>query len=209
MKVLIVSAHPDDAETACSGTISRLMNGNNVIWSVYFSSCTEEGTKNLGHLNDHKKVCRFLGIEKLIEYDFPENKLENCKQGIRDLLYRIREEFKPDIVFCSTINDFHQDHRAIADCCVTIFRDTSTILGYEVLRSITPDFKPNFFIILSQHDFEKKCKVISMYKSQCKNRSYCFSVEKYAAQMRTRGTQAKTDYAEVFEMVWGRIDKCE
>jgi len=205
MRILFVSAHPDDAESACAGTISRLVKSNHTIWSVYFSPCLEEGAKNIGHLEDHKKVCKFLGIKKLIGYSFPCDILENHKQEIRDLLFQIREEFKPHVVFCSSISNSHQDHKAVAECCATIFRDTSTILGYEILRSETPDFRPNFFVILSKFDFEKKCKVVSMYKSQCKSRPYAFSVEKCAALMRIRGTQAKTDYAEAFEMVWGRV----
>lgn len=205
MKVLLVSAHPDDAETSCAGTISKLVKNNSIIWSVYFASCLEEGKKNIGHVEDHRKVCKFLGIQKLIEYNFPVNKLENRKQEIRDLLFQIREKFKPDLILCPSINDFHQDHRAVADCCPTIFRDTSTILSFEVLRSPSPDFRPHFFVILSKDEIEKKCKMIKMYKSQCKNRPYFFSVEKFASQMRMRGTQAKTDYAEAYELVWGRI----
>jgi LmbE family N-acetylglucosaminyl deacetylase len=153
------------------------------------------------------KVSKILGITEVMQYTFPrDGYLENHKQEIRDILWKLRELWKPDIVLCPTIHDFHQDHKAVAECCFTIFRDTSTILSYEVLRSSTPEFKPNYYMILQLCDATKKFDALNLYKSQIKGRPYFFNKEKYSAHMKMRGTQVKAKWAEAFELVWGRVD---
>jgi len=87
---------------------------------------------------------------------------------------------------------------------MTIFRDTSTILAYEIIRSRMPNFKPNYFIILTEDDVEAKLKALSLYKSQLKGRSYFFSLKVFKSFMMIRGVMAKTKWAEAFELLWGR-----
>jgi len=205
MRVLLVSPHPDDGEVGCGGTISRLRTPQNEIWEIYFCPCTED-PKNKGHLEDHRRAVEVLGIDKLIEKKFWRHSLELLKQEVRDILYKLKEEFKPDLVLCPTPHDFHQDHKAVAECCMTIFRDSSTILGYEILRSVMSDFRPNLYVTLTHLDVEKKLETIKCYKSQIKHRSYYFTPKFIEAQLRVRGAQVKAEWAEAFELLWGRID---
>lgn len=204
MKVLLVDAHPDDVEISCAGTISRLKREGHIIWSVYFCPCIED-PRNEGHIEDHKRACKLLQIDNLISYSFPRNELEEHKSDVRFFLYKIREEYKPNIVICPTIHDFHQDHKAVAECCLTIFRDTSTILGCEVIRSVMPEFKPNLFIILTRKDRNIKIAAIECYKSQIKARPYFFSTPRLLSHIEMRGTQAKANWAEAYELMWGRV----
>lgn len=199
-----MSAHPDDAEVSCGGTINRLRTPENEIWSIYFCPCTED-PKNKGHLKDHQRACKLLGIDKVIEEAFFVNRLEEYKQEVRDILYKFREEYNPDLVLCPSIHDLHQDHKTVAECCLAIFRDTSTILGFEVLRGIGPKFTPILYVILTHLDVEKKIEAIKCYKSQLRGRPYFFTVENFLAQMKMRGVQAKSDWAEVYELMWGRV----
>lgn len=204
-RILLVSAHPDDAETSSGGTIVRFKreNVNVTVWSVYFAPCNED-IKNEGHIEQHKQVCKKLKIDNLIQFNYKRDTLELYKQEIRNDLYEIREHFKPDLVFCPSLSDMHQDHKAVAECCLTIFRDTSSIFGYEVLRSVGSNFKPNVYVILETEDVLKKMEAIKLYKSQIKNRPYFFSEEAFHAQMIMRGVQAKTLWAESFELIRGR-----
>jgi len=204
MKILLVSAHPDDAEISCGGSIARFKREKHTIWSIYFCPCVED-PKNEGHLEEHRKACKVLGVDKLIEESFPRDILEQHKQEVRNILYKLREGYNPDLVLCPALADTHQDHKAVAECCLTIFRDTSTILGFEVLRSIGPNFHSNYYITLEMEDVLAKINAIEQYKAQLKNRSYFFSVKNFLAQMQMRGTQAKTLWAEAYELIWGRI----
>ena len=199
MNILLVSPHADDAEIGCGGTISRLRTPSNRIWSLYFAPCTEDPI-NKNHLEQHRKAVHLLGIDKLIEHSFPRDILETYRQPIRDILWKINQEFHPDLVFCPSIHDLHQDHRAVADCCLTIFRN-STILGYESIASC-PSFPPNVFINLSKSDVERKIQVIKCYKSQLEGRSSYFRTDTLIAQMKVHGAQIRTDWAEAYEFIW-------
>jgi len=207
MKILLVEAHPDDATISCGGTVLR-MKREHPDWQVkliYFCPCLED-PNNAGNLEEHEKVCEILGIDEIIPCAFPrDGYLENNKQEIRNILWKIREVWTPDIVMCPSIHEFHQDHKAVADCCLTIFRDTSTILGFEVLRSSNPDFKPNMLVTLSSDDVIHKMDIINTYKSQLRARPYFFTMNTLVSHMVMRGAQAKARYAEAFEVMWVRL----
>jgi len=204
MKILLVSAHPDDAEVACAGTIFKLkdMFEECRIWSIYFCPCTEDPI-NDGNLDDWNRAMDVLGVERKIEESFPRNILEESKQDVRDILHKIKLEFKPDLVFCPSLHDLHQDHRTVAECCFTIFRDISTILGYEIPRSAGV-FAPNVYVTLDAKYVLGKIKVLEEWKSQFKARPNFFVIDKFIATLRHRGIYVNTEYAEAFELIWGR-----
>lgn len=207
MKVLLCEAHPDDATISAGGTVLR-MKREHPDWQIkliYLCPCAEDPL-NEGNIEEHKKVCKMLGVDEIIDYNYPRDSyLENHMQEIRNILWRIRELYQPDLILCPSIHEFHQDHRAVADCCLTIFRDTSTILGFEVLRSSNPDFKPNMLVRLDSDVVIRKMDIIDTYKSQYLARPYFFKKDILISQMKMRGAQAKAAYAEAFEVMWVRI----
>lgn len=205
MRILVIDAHPDDGEISAGGTIARFVHEGHEVTSVYFAPCTE-AKENVGHLEDHKLACEILGIIQVLPFNYARDRLEEHKQDIRNQLWAIRNKVKPDLVLCSSPHDFHQDHKTIGEICMTIFRDTSSIWGYEVLRSVMPDFHPTMFVTLSVYDVMKKLKAIEAYKSQLIGRSYFFDPSIFKAHLVMRGTEARTSWAEAFEFLWGRMD---
>jgi LmbE family N-acetylglucosaminyl deacetylase len=205
--VLIVEPHPDDGILGCGGTIAKLIreNPNINIYDVYFCPCHED-PKNKGNLEEHIKSLNILGVKDIIYAGtMPRNEyLENHKVECRNVLYDIRKKYNPELIFCPTPHDFHQDHNVVTQCCKTIFRDTSCIFGYEVIRSVTPSFKPDMFMILNKSDTLKKIKALNEWKSQIGYRFY-FHKNIFIANMRYRGVQAKTEFAEGFEILWMRV----
>jgi LmbE family N-acetylglucosaminyl deacetylase len=205
MKILVVDAHPDDGEISAGGTIARFIREGHIVTTVYFAPCTED-LRNVGHLEEHAKACEILGIVQVLAFKYARDRLEEHKQDIRDQLWAIREKIKPDLVLCPSPHDFHQDHKTIGEICMTIFRDTSSIWGYEVTRSSLPDFRPTMYVSISNEDLKKKLDAIDAYQSQTSGRPYFFSSQRFLAQMAFRGTQAHVEWAEAFEVLWGRLD---
>jgi len=204
MRVLLVSAHPDDIEINCGGTIYRLWKRGDEIQSIYMCPCSED-PKNTGHLEDHAVVVKNLGIDKLIGYNFQRRYLEYHKQDVRDILWSIKKQYKPELVICPSPHDFHQDHQALSECCMTIFRDSCSILGFESLRSSTDEFRANIFVILDAEDVIKKEEALRGYKILLKTRQYFYKPELYLDRSRMRGSQVLVDYAEAYELMRGRI----
>jgi len=201
-RILLVGAHPDDIEIGCGGTIAKYRSRTGSIKSVIFSPCLEDPL-NKGILGEYEKSMKMLGVKEILKYDYPRDILENYIQEVRDLLHGLKQSFNPEVIFCPSLNDLHQDHRAVAHACQTIFRDSATVLSYEVMRS-TVNFMPNLYISLSQADMTYKLKLIKNYKTQAR-RTY-FTPEIVDSIARYRGCQVIVLYAEAFE-VWRMTDK--
>ena len=223
-RVLLVGAHPDDIEIMCGGTMSKYQGGVAGLKSVIFAPCLED-PYNEGILEEYKASMTALGVKDIIAHDYPRDILENHVQDVRDILHGLKTSFNPRVVFCHSVNDLHQDHRAVAHACQTIFRDSATIFSGEIMRS-TVSFAPNLFISLSYENMISKLRLLDAYKTQLGraggappklkskpnsprtytgSRTY-FSSEIIEATARFRGCQVATRYAEAFEL-WGVIDR--
>lgn len=206
-RILLVSAHPDDAEMGAGGTIARLKRQNPKckIWHVFFCPCLED-PKNVGCIEEHKKAQEVLETDRDINMNMPRNGyLEVHIQEVRDILWKLGEEFKPDLVLCPSSHDFHQDHKTVTECCRTIFRFESTILGYEVPRSTTQNFVPHIYVTLTADDVIQKLIAIGQYEHQFETRPETFDIGILKSYIMMRGMQANTLYAEAFEILWGRV----
>lgn len=195
-KSLFVGAHPDDIEHGCGGTISKY-NAKCEMHSIIFAPCLEDPL-NAGILKEYKTAMKGLGVKKAVNKNMPRDSMELHSQEIRNTLFGLKREFGPEIVFCPSHSDLHQDHKVVADCCLTIFRDTATILAYEITRSLG-SFCPDLFIALSEHDLATKLKALHCYKTQYR-RSY-FKPSTFKALAIIRGQQINARYAEAFEVM--------
>lgn len=198
-KILIVSPHTDDGEFGCGGTISKLIE-NNEIYYVAFSCPPPAGDLPKDTLElEVKKATLELGIsiDNLIINKLPVRRLNYHRQDVLDILIKLRGEIDPDVIFTPSLDDIHQDHHTVSKEAVRAFKNRS-ILGYELAwNNLT--FKNGCFIKLEKKHIDKKIKAIQKYESQ-KYRTYSSS-EYLSALAKTRGVQIQTDYAEAFEVI--------
>jgi len=197
-RILLVGAHPDDIEVMCGGTMSKYQGKTAEVKSIIFAPCLENPF-NEGILENYATSMKLLGIKEAISHDYPRDLLDMNLQDIRDSLHGLKVEFNPEVIFCHSMSDFHQDHRAIASACHAIFRDSAIILSGETMKSPV-HFMPNFFIVLSYENMVNKFRLLNLYNDQAWRVDVVESVAKF------RGYQASTSYAEAFE-VWRMIDQ--
>ncbi|ACL16197.1 PIG-L deacetylase family protein [Methanosphaerula palustris] len=205
MKILVLSPHTDDAELGCGGTIVKLLNGENEIYWVVFSTAEDslpDGLPKDTLKREYRTVTRDLALreENCKVFDFKVRNLHQYRQEILDDLVRIRNQFNPDIVIGPSLNDLHQDHQVVAHEMVRAFKTTSSIICYELpWNHVT--FNTQFFCRLSTDQIERKCEILRNYQSQLlKGRQY-FSKEFIFGLAKTRGIQCNAEYAEAFEVV--------
>jgi len=194
-RILLVAAHPDDVESGCGGTVAKWK--CNTFSAVVFAPCLEDPL-NAGIIQEYENAMSVLGVRMTIKHSLPRDILEQKNQEIRDILYDLKKQFDPDLVFCPSVNDLHQDHRAVASCCLTIFRDSATVLAYELVRS-TVNFNPTLFVRLSDEHMRKKLAALRCYKTQYR-RTY-FKPEIFKGLARFRGSQLNVRFAEAFEIM--------
>jgi len=121
-KVLVIGAHPDDAETGCGGTMTLLSKAGHEVVSVYLTR-GEAGVSGKTHeqasqirTREALKACEIMGArpEFLGQID------GNCEitSNRYTEMYDFIQKEKPDVVLTHWPIDGHRDHRI---CSVLVF----------------------------------------------------------------------------------------
>lgn len=119
--VLIVAAHPDDAEFGAAGTVARwIREGKTVVYLL----CThgEKGTSDrnmhpeqLAQIREKEQLAAadVLGVSAVVFLRYPDQGLEDTAEFRKDIVRAIRK-YRPDIVVTSDPYRrylWHRDHR--------------------------------------------------------------------------------------------------
>lgn len=192
MKILAIAPHTDDVELGCGGTLARLIEENNQVWSVAFSTADSPKLEQ-----EYRDACQVIGIQNVKVFDFPRRNFWINRQAILQHLIEMRESIKPDWVFVPSLKDIHQDHQAISREAQRAFK-TINLLAYELPWNV-PQFDAQQFVKLEKRHIELKLKALSKYGSQ-QNRHY-FNEDVIMSWATYRGSQIGIEYAEVFEII--------
>lgn len=205
-KVLVLAPHTDDGELGCGGTIARFVREGFEVHYVAFCSCDESLPPGvpLGTLREEaKRATGVLGIpeSRVRVLDFPVRYLADRRQDVLQTMVELNRELQPDLVFCPTREDLHQDHSAVAAETMRAFK-AKTILGYEMpWNNIT--FDANLLVKLTQEDIDLKVKALAEYESQ-RHRPYI--TERFIRGLsHSRGVTISHEYAEAFTLYRGVI----
>jgi len=208
VKILCLSAHADDAEIGCGGSIARFTEEGNDVYSAVFSMAEKSLPKKLPKdtlLYEARASARVLGIkpQNLLTFRYPVREFPKFRQEILEDLVKLNKKIQPDLVLLPSKHDFHQDHYTIAMEGLRAFR-FNAILGYEIFQNCNA-FEATFFIVLKERHVKKKNDALSCYESQKLRierlgKKYTTPKDvKILAQI--RGTQIGVDYAEAFNTV--------
>ncbi|WP_457554967.1 PIG-L deacetylase family protein [Candidatus Pyrohabitans sp.] len=201
-RALVLSPHTDDGELGCGGTIAKFAERGREIFYVALSSCEKSVPEEFPDdilRKEVRKATKVLGIDSqnLILYDYPVREFPDYRQDILEMLIRLREKLRPDIVFVPSLRDLHQDHRTVSEEALRAFRQC-TILGYEQPWN-NISFNTSAFVSLNGRHVNRKINALECYESQ-RHRNY-LTPEFITSVARTRGTQIGEEYAEAFEVI--------
>jgi LmbE family N-acetylglucosaminyl deacetylase len=203
MRVLLLSPHTDDIEIGAGGTLTKLLQGkDNIFCWVVFSTCANAVPQGLPPdtlRNEFTAVASRVNITNYRIHSFPNMNFPACALEILRELDRVKNEFKPDLIITPSLNDFHQDHRTVAEQAVRVFKKDASIIGYE-LPWDNLVFQPQLIVKLTQEQMEEKWRILSLYKSQFLLKRNYFSKEFILGWARMRGGQCNAEYAEAFEV---------
>jgi N-acetylglucosamine malate deacetylase 1 len=195
MKILIVSAHPDDIELCMGATLSRLKReGHEIQTHIFSDSKSIEGNENIDEeLHESLKI---YGLDEIV-YAFETMHFQESYQLIRQHIYEAKLEFNPDVVYCMSPHSLHPDHRVIGEACESIFLET-TVYGMSWIRD-WHNVDPDKFTKVTLDDMLVKRCAIECYKSQ-KDKTYT-DPEILESIARVFGAQIGERYAEAFEVI--------
>jgi len=195
MNMLLLAPHADDVELGCGATVARFIEeGANLLWVVF----TDE--QELNH--EHMKAIKEVGVKDSshLAFDFTLRQLPEQRQEVLDHLVALNSEFKPDLVIGPSLNDFHQDHQVVANEMVRAFKNSSSIICYELPWNHIA-FDVQFLMKLNVRHMKAKLRMLGKFKSELTMRGRYFSKELVYGIASLRGSQAGTEYAEAFEVL--------
>ena len=112
LDVLVVAAHPDDAEISVGGTMLRLIEAGKRVGIVDLTR-GEMGTRGTAEDRARETAAadRVLGVASRENLDFPDGRVEVTIDARERLAHAIRAH-APDVVLAHHVEDLHPDHAA-------------------------------------------------------------------------------------------------
>ena len=160
-RVLAIGAHPDDVEIGCGGALAKHHADHDVLHILTLSRGAAGGDVNVRMVEAHNAAA-LLGAH-LEMASLRDTQITDGAETIAIIEAAIRE-LQPTHVYTHSLEDTHQDHRAVHAATLVAARGVPTIYCYQSPSS-TVEFKPHRFVDIT-HFIEQKINLIGAYKSQ-------------------------------------------
>lgn len=137
-RLLILGAHPDDAEYAAGGLAARYRQCERVVKMVSVTDGSaghhQRSPQELIPMRRAEAVAAGAVIGAAYEtWDFPDGRLQPTLE-VRDRIIREIREFQPDLVLTHRPCDYHPDHRVVGQCV----QDASYMVTVPLIVPDTP-----------------------------------------------------------------------
>jgi bacillithiol biosynthesis deacetylase BshB1 len=175
LDILVMAAHPDDAELAVSGTIAGAIAQGKKVGIVDFTR-GELGTRGTPEIRlaESTAASQVLGIHARENLELADGFFQNNRESQMKLIEVIRK-YQPEIVLANALEDRHPDHGKGASLAI----DACFLSGLRKIETGLPAWRPkhlyhyiqdrylepDFVVDISAH-WELKEKAIRAFKSQ-------------------------------------------
>ncbi len=181
LDILVIAAHPDDAELGCGGTIVKHIKAGRTVGVVDLTR-GELGTRGTPQSREKEAAesSRLMGLSVRTNLGLPDGFFQNQEDHQRKVIAAIRA-YRPEIVLANAIHDRHPDHGrgsdiAYSSCFLSGLSKVETIDAkgakqepwrpnavYHYVQSqfIAPDF-----VIDISEEWEQKMIAIKAFKTQ-------------------------------------------
>lgn len=180
LDILVLAAHPDDAELGCGGTIAKHVQLGYKVGIVDFTK-GELGTRGTIHTRKQEAndAAKILGIALRENLGLRDGFFGHSEEDILKVVQAIRS-YQPEIVLANAIKDRHPDHGKGANlayeaCFLSGLakvetnhdgKRQSTWRPRQVYHYIQSHLlMPDFVVDISQH-WEQKIQSVKAYKTQ-------------------------------------------
>lgn len=180
LDILVIAAHPDDAELGCSGTIAaHVAKGHKVgIVDLTKGEMGTRGTPEL-RLEEADKASKILGLAARENMGFKDVYFQDDTAHQLELIKVIRK-YQPDIVLANAFTDRHPDHGkgsslATNACFMSGLRKIETEVDGQKQKAWRPKFvyhfiqnnyiEPDFVVDITEY-WDTKVASILAYQSQ-------------------------------------------
>ena len=166
LDILVMAAHPDDAEMSCGGTIALAIEKGKKVGIVDFTK-GELGTRGTPEIRaaEAAAACEILNISVRENLGFRDGFFKNDEEHQMKLIRAIRR-YQPEIVLANAIEDRHPDHGKGAALAV----DACFLSGLRMINTYGDDgaqqaaWRPKFLYHYIQDRYIKPDFVVDISK---------------------------------------------
>ncbi|MBX7125577.1 MAG: bacillithiol biosynthesis deacetylase BshB1 [Cyclobacteriaceae bacterium] len=180
LDILVLAAHPDDAELGCGGVIASHIAMGKRVGIVDFTR-GELGTRGSVAIRDQEaaEAARVLGISVRENLNLPDGFFQNTRDYQLEVVKAIRA-YQPDIVLANARYDRHPDHGRSSEvayeaCFLAGLSKVETVRDGKPQPAWRPRnlyhyiqsqyLQPDFIVDISAY-WDKKMESIRAYRSQ-------------------------------------------
>lgn len=216
MKVLVVSAHPDDETIGCGGTLLKhKKSGDELAWLITTEMGKSHYSEAIRKNRDAEiiEVAEQFAFSKVYRLGFETMSLDS--KSITTMVPKIAailKEYEPEVIYILNRSDAHSDHRVTFEAtfaCTKSFRAPylKKLLMYECISETEfapalPEraFIPNYFVDISDY-MTLKLEILKIYSSELADHPFPRSSSNVKALNHIRGATAGVIYAEAFQIL--------
>lgn len=194
--VLAVGAHPDDVEIGVGGMLSAHHARGDRITIVTLTNGARGGSSTMRQ--DEARAAADLVGAVLHLADLEDTRIP-VSDPTMSTIQNVIADVRPDVVYVHSLNDLHQDHRAVHQATMVAARKVPTIGCYQS-PSATVEFRPNRFAVIDEH-VEDKLKLLACFGSQTAQQRDYLEPDLVVATARYWSRYAGGRFAEALEVI--------
>tara|TARA_A100001011_G_scaffold365629_1_gene417459 strand:+ start:3784 stop:4386 length:603 start_codon:yes stop_codon:yes gene_type:complete len=186
-KILIISAHPDDLEISCAGTVKKFIKAGTVVDNLIM-------IPNVPHLKYLDSSAFGLGFNYIVF----DNDIDRPNIVDNKLIQEVEEKyslFGYDLIISHWKEDWHQDHRMCYHLTNSLRRKQPIDVWYMDAFPYNQkynQFRNNVFVGID-NEIEDKIKAVKEYKNLSED-----TIDSIIKYNRYRGDFINCDFAETF-----------
>lgn len=157
-RILVIGAHPDDADIKAGGTAARWCALGNVVKLVSLTNGQAGHQTDYGPALARRRRAEAEAAGAVIGatyevFDQPDGELDNSLAQ-RNRIIRLIRDFRPDLVITHRSTDYHPDHRFAG----LLVQDASYLLTVPAICPDVPHLPRSPIILYFSDAFKKPCR---------------------------------------------------
>jgi LmbE family N-acetylglucosaminyl deacetylase len=194
VSVLAISAHPDDAEIGVGATLAKHVRQGHSVTMLTLSG-GEAGGATSARTEELAEAPTVIGA-RFVHRSLPDTEIGEGPSTV-PMIEEVVREIRPAVVYLHSVEDTHQDHRAVHRAGLVAVRGVPTVLCYQS-PSATVAFRPGRFNDVTGF-VDIKLAALACHRSQ--DAAWYMELELVEATARYWGRYGRIRHAEPLEVV--------